>query len=55
MEKNLKREAAWHTAGIIVSGLMKLLWYLFLIAVGVAIFLASLCWEASKPNKNNYC
>jgi hypothetical protein len=55
MEKDLKRKAAWHTAGVIIEGMMKLLWYLFLIAVGVAVFLVSLCLEASKPNKNNYC
>lgn len=55
MEKNLKRQAAWQTADIIVSGLMKLVWYLFLIVVGVAIFFASVCYEASKPKKNNYC
>ena len=55
MDKEMKRQAVWHAAGIIVSGLMKLLWYLFLIVVGAAIFLASVCYEASKPNKNNYC
>ena len=55
MDKETKRQAAWHTAGIIISGLMKLVWYLFLIVVGVAIFFASVCYESSKPKKNNYC
>lgn len=55
METNTKLQTALHITGIIITGIMKLLWYLFLIAVGVAILLTSICVEASKPNKNNYC
>jgi len=49
MEINTKMQ----TAGIICAGIMKLLWYLFLAAAGVLIFIVMVLWEASKPNKNN--
>lgn len=55
MEKNTKTQTALHITGIIINGMMKLLWYLFLIAAGVAVFLVALLREASKPKKNNYC
>jgi len=55
MENSTKLQSALHITGIIITGIMKLLWYLFLIAVGIAVFFVSLCVEASKPNKNNYC
>ncbi len=48
MEDNPKMQ----TAVIIVSGLMKLLWYLFLAAVGILIFITLLVLEASKPKHN---
>jgi len=51
MEPNTKLEIA----GIIISGILKLLWYLFLVAAGILIFITMLLWEASKPNKNNGC
>ncbi len=40
-------------AGLIVCGIMKLLWYLFLATAGILIFITMVLWEASKPNKNN--
>jgi hypothetical protein len=43
------------TAGIIICGIMKLLWYLFLVAAGILIFITMLLVEASKPTKNNGC
>lgn len=51
MEKNTKLQ----TAGIICIGIVKLLWYLILIAAGVLIFITMVLVEASKPNKNNNC
>ena len=51
MEENTKMS----TAGIIVGGIMKLLWYLFLATVGILIFITMVLWEASKPSKNNNC
>jgi len=49
MEENTKMS----TAGFIIGGIMKLLWYLFLATVGILIFITMVLWEASKPNKNN--
>lgn len=51
MEENTKL----NTATIIVSGILKLLWYLFLVAAGSLIFLVMLAYEASKPNKSSNC
>ncbi len=49
MEVNTKMQ----TAVIIINGIMKLLWYLFLATAGILIFITMVLWEASKPNKNN--
>lgn len=49
MESNTKMQ----TAGIILSGIMKLVWYLFLVSAGILIFITMVLWEASKPNKSN--
>jgi hypothetical protein len=52
MEKYTKLQ----TAGIICAGILKLLWYLFLAAMGIFIFIGMVVLEAAKPSKNkNYC
>ena len=51
MEENTKLS----TAGIIIGGIMKLLWYLFLATAGILIFITMLLWEASKTTKSNNC
>jgi len=51
MEENTKMSTGY----IICIGILKLMWYLFLAAAGILIFLVMLCLEASNPkhNKNN--
>lgn len=39
-------------AGIICAGILKLLWYLFLAAVGIFIFIWMVALEAAKQGKN---
>lgn len=41
------------TGYLIINGIMKLLWYLFLATAGILIFIAMVLWEASKPRKTN--
>jgi hypothetical protein len=43
------------TAGIICCGIMKLLWYLFLVTAGILIFITMVIWEAATAKNSNSC
>lgn len=49
MEENTKVSTGY----LIIAGIMKLLWYLFLVAAGICILFFMVCLEASKPRKTN--
>lgn len=51
METNTKMQ----TAGILINGIIKLLWYLFLATAGILFFITMVLVEAAKPTKNNGC
>jgi len=51
MENNTKMQ----TAGIICAGILKLLWYLFLVSAGILIFITMVIWEAATAKNSNSC